>query len=245
MIDDPVLTAIAATTNDALPDHLWRQAVATGDPIVEIARTLQAAAAEFTTTTQLLDRALQRLQHRCADHLQTLTSHAVVQRPRGLDTDVLRLVQLLERHELHREALLTAYQMWRCYRPASPDPRIRYLLPAPYHPASGMLTLTATGQGAWLVTPDQTAAATYGATGHAGRIIGEITTTDQGCQPTAYTHPQHRRTSPQLVYPLPPVDDEAAAGRSLLRWWAVRDRAGWDGRTPEQLTTAEQAALST
>jgi hypothetical protein len=243
--DDPVLTAIAASTNDALTDHLWRYDTAAGDPTADLAATLQTAATEFTATTQLLSRTLQRLQHRCGRHLQTLTTHAGLQRPHGLDTQALSLVQLLERHELHREALLAAYQVWRRYRPTSRDPRVRHLLPAPYDPTSGRLTLTATGEGTWLVTPDPAAAAAYGTTGHAGRIIGEIAATDQGWQPTAYTHPQHQQTSPQPVYPLPPVDDEAAAGRSLLRWWALRDCPGWDGRTPEQLTTAEQAALST
>ncbi|MPZ26476.1 MAG: hypothetical protein GEV12_08465 [Micromonosporaceae bacterium] len=245
MTDDPVLTAIAASTNDALTDRLWRYDTATGDPTADLARTLQIAAAEFTTTSQLLSRTLQRLQHQCGHHLQTLTSHAGLQRPHGLDTQALSLVQLLERHELHREVLLAAYQVWRHYRPTSRDPRVRHLHPAPYDPTSGMLTLTTTSEDTWLVTPDAGAAAAYHITAHAGRIVGEITTTGQGWQPTAFTHPEHRRTRPRRVFPLPAVDDEAAAGRSLLRWWALRDRPGCDGLTPEQLTTAQQAALST
>jgi hypothetical protein len=40
------------------------------------------------------------------------------------------------------------------------------------------------------------------------------------------------------------VEDEAAACRSLLRWWALRDSPQWRNRTPDQLSTEEQAALA-
>jgi hypothetical protein len=243
MIDDPVLTAIAATTNDALPDHLWRYDTGADEPIGDLACILHSAAAEFTGTTQVLGRALHRLHRRCGEHLQTLTSHAGLIRLHVMDTDALTLIQLLERHQLHRDALLTAYAAWRRHRPASLDPQVHHLLPAPYLPTSGRITLTATDQHTWLVTPDQTAAAAYG-TDHAGQIIGHIQATGNGWQPTAYTHPQHQQTHPHLVYPLPPVEDQAAACRSLLRWWALRESPTWDGRTPDQLTSHEQAALS-
>jgi hypothetical protein len=241
---DPVLTAIAASTNDALPEHLWRYHTAIDGPLGDLARALHTAAAEFTSATGLLNRTLQRLEHRCGRHQHTLTTHATLLRPHGLDTDALNLVQLLERHELHHGNLLATYQAWRRHQPAARDRRTRHLLPAPYDPTSGRLTLTATDDSTWLVTPDHTAASAYRTTSHAGRIIGEITATDHGWQPTAFTHPQHRQTNPRRIFQLPPVEDEPAACRSLLRWWAMRERPGGDSRTPDQLTTAERSALS-
>jgi hypothetical protein len=172
-------------------------------------------------------------------------THAAALRSHGLDRDALNLVQLLERHELHREVLLMAYRAWRRHRPASLDPRIRHLLPAPYDPTSGRLTLTADDEDAWLVTPDPAAATGYGAPRLAGRTIGEITPTHQGWQPTAFSLNHHGgQAIRQHAYRLPPVDDEAAACRSLLRWWALYNQPTWDGRTPAQLTAAEQDALS-
>jgi hypothetical protein len=68
--------------------------------------------------------------------------------------------------------------------------------------------------------------------------------TQQGWKPTAFTLHHHQgQTIRQHTHPLPPVDDEAAACRSLLRWWAHYTQPTWDGRTPAQLT-AEQNALS-
>jgi hypothetical protein len=245
MTDDPVLTAIAAGTNDVLTDRLWRYDTGTGDPVADLAATLHSAAEEFTTATGQLERTMQGLQREHGRQMQNLTSHAAALRPHGLDRDALNLVQLLERHELHREVLLMAYQAWRRHRPASRDPRIRHLLPAPYDPTSGRLTLTADDQDAWLVTPDPAAATGYGAPRLAGRTIGQITPTHQGWQPTAFSLNHHGgQAIRQHAHRLPPVDDEAAACRSLLRWWALYNQPTWDGRTPAQLTAAEQDALS-
>jgi hypothetical protein len=245
MYDDPVLVAIAATTGDALPERWWRYDTATPDPVGDLAQALHAAAVEFTGSTQVLARTLGRLREQCERQLATLGERAAVGRPHGLDTDALHLVQLLERHDTQREALLASYALWRRHRSIPPDPRIRHLLARPYDPTGGMLTL-ATGDngGVWFVSADPVAAAAYG-TRLADRIIGQIAaTTEGGWQPTAYTDPAHQHTCPHLVYPLPVAEDEAAACRSLLRWWALRDSPRWRNRTPDQLTAHEQEALA-
>jgi hypothetical protein len=243
--DDPVLTAIAAGTNDVLTDRLWRYDTGTADPVADLAATLHSAAEEFTITTGQLERTMQRLARECAHQRLNLTSYAAVLRPHGLDRDALNLVQQLERHDLNREILLTAYRAWRQHRPTSRDPKTRHLLPAPYNPTSGQLTLTTEDHDGWLVTPDPAAATSYHAAGLSGQVIGQITPTHQGWKPTAFTLHHHQgQTIRQHTHPLPPVDDEAAACRSLLRWWAHYTQPTWDGRTPAQLTTAEHNALS-
>ena len=246
LYDDPALVAIAAMTGDALPERLWRYDTATPDPVGDLAQALHSTAIEYTGSTQVLARALAKLREQCERQLVTLTNRAVLARPHGLDSDTVHLVQLLERHDALRESLLASYTLWRRHRPASRDPRIRYLLTRPYDPTGGMLTL-ATGDDPpgdiWLVSPDAVAAAAYG-TRFAERIIGQIQSGSDGWAPTAYTHPEHQRTCPHLVYPLPPAEDEASACRSLLRWWALRDSPQWRNRTPDQLSTEEQAALA-
>lgn len=243
LYDDPALVAIAAITGDALPERLWRYDTATADPVADLAQALHSTAIEFTGSTQVLARALAKLGEQCQRQLATLTSRAALARPHGLDTDTVHLVQLLERHDTLREALLASYTLWRRHRPASRDPRIRYLLTRPYDPTGGVLTLATGDDGeSWLVCPDAVAAAAYG-TRFAERIIGQVHTSSDGWRPTAYTNPEHQRTCPHLVYPLPAADDEAAACRSLLRWWALRDSPQWANRTPDQLSTEERAAL--
>ena len=231
---DPVLTAIAVSTNDALTDHLWRHETAAGDPVADLAVALHRAAHEFTVTTRRLTDTLHRLHQHSGHHLDTLTGYATLARPHSLDTDTLHLVQLLERHEAGRDALLTAYAAWRKHRPASADPTVRHLLPQPYNPRRGMVTLGADGDG-WIVVPDRVAAESFGLA-TSGTVIGDIRPHPDGWQPTAYTDPTHRHHRPHLVHPLPAAADEAAACSSLLRWWASRDR--WHDRT-----TAEQPAL--
>jgi hypothetical protein len=244
LYDDPALVAIAAITGDALPERLWRYDTATGDPVADLAQALHSTAIEFTGSTQVLARALAKLREQCERQLVVLTSRAVLARPHGLDAEAVHLVQLLERHDTLRESLLASYTLWRRHRPASRDPRIRYLLARPYDPTGGVLTLATPDDGeVWLVSPDAVAAAAYG-TRFAERIIGQIHASPDGWRPTAYTHPEHQRTCPHLVYPLPVAEDEAAACRSLLRWWALRDSPQGRNRTPDQLSTQEQAALA-
>jgi hypothetical protein len=243
---DPALTAIAVATNDALTDHLWRYDTATiinGDPVAHIAIALCDAADDFNTTSRLLARALAHLGETCGRHLSTVTDLATIYL-HTLDTDALRLLRQLERFGTQREALLSLYAVWRRHRPTTRDPRVRNLLVQPYDPSKGMVALGADESGlVWFVVADSIATAAHGL-GTFGAILGEIRLGDDGWQATAYTHPEHRTTCPHLVYPLPVTDTEATACRSLLRWWALRDSPQWQGRTPAQLSAAEQAALT-
>jgi len=242
---DPALTAIAVTTNDALTEHLWRHDTGDtddGDPIAYIAVELARAAHDFNATAGLLTRALTQVGELGHWHASAITDLATVY-PYSLDVDMVRIVQQLERFDAQREALLRLYLVWRRYRHTTRDTRSRYLLVQPYDPSKGMVALSAdeTGLG-WFVAPDAVAAEVHGLSSP-GTLVGGIWHGSAGWQATAFTHPEHRVTCPHLVYPLPPADDEAAACRSLLRWWALRDSAQWHGRTPADLTAAEQAAL--
>ncbi|RZU76049.1 hypothetical protein EV384_4646 [Micromonospora kangleipakensis] len=222
---DPVLTAIAVATNDVLTDHLWRHDAAAGDPVADIAVALHRAAYDFTLTARQLTETLHRLRQHCTHHLDTLTCYATLARPHSLDADTLRLLQLLERHEAGRDAVVTAYGAWRKHRPISADPLIRHLLPAPYNPRHGMVTLGADGD-SWIVVPDRVAAEAWGLA-TSGTVIGDIRPHPDGWQPTAYADPAHRAQQPHLVHQLPAAADEATACSSLLRWWAARDRTLW------------------
>lgn len=240
---DPVLAAIATSTNDALTEHLWRYDTAGTDPVADLAIALHRIADDFTATTQVLTRTLRHLQHRCAQQLDLLTHYATTHRPHDLDSEAVTLLQHLERHDTLRESLLAAYAAWRRHRPLSRDPHQRYLLPQPYDPAAGIVALaTDPTHACWLVVPNDVAAARFGLpTG--GNLIGDIRPTGSGrWQPTAYTHPKHPVSCPHLVHQLPEADDEAAACRALLRWWAQRSDA--PVRTPSELTSAERAAPS-
>jgi hypothetical protein len=246
---DPALTAIAVATNDALTEHLWRHDTATdaatadaGDPIAHIAIELARKAHDFITTAGLLTRLLTHVGQTCARHAATVTDLATAY-PHLLDIDAFRALQQLERFDTQREVLLSPYAVWRRHGPPYRDPRVRQLWVQPYDPSKGMVALSAEDTGAWLVVPDPVAAEVHGLRGGAA-IVGEIRLGDAGWQAIAYTHPEHRATCPHLVYPLPAADTEAAACRSLLRWWALWDSERCQGRTPAQLSTAEQAALT-
>jgi hypothetical protein len=243
---DPALTAIAVATNDALTDHVWRYDTATadaGDPVAHIAVALCRAAADFNTTSDLLTRLLTQLRDETNRYLRAVIDFTSVV-PNCVDIDAFRVQQYLERFHSYREAMLSLYAVWRRHRPTSRDPRTRHLLPNPYDPTKGMVTLnTEHDRLAWHVTPDVTAAAAYGLHGY-GDTVGEIRLGDSGWQPTAFTNPadsDRSTNSPQLVYPLPPADTEATACRALLRWCAARDDERRHERHPAQLTTAELA----
>ncbi|MEV7628827.1 hypothetical protein [Actinoplanes sp. NPDC089786] len=242
---DPALTAIAVTTNDAMTEHLWRYDAGdtdSGDPIAHIAVELGRAAHDFNTTVGLLTRTLTQVGELGHWHASTITDLATVY-PYSLDVDTVRIAQQLERFDTQREALLRLYLVWRRYRHTTRDTRSRHLWVQPYDPSKGMVALSAdeTGLG-WFVASDAVAAEVHGLSS-TGTLVGGIWLGSAGWQATAFTHPEHRATCPHLVYPLPPADDEAAACRSLLRWWALRDSGQWHGSTPADLTTAEQAAL--
>ena len=242
---DPTLTAIAVTTNDALTEHLWRYDTGdtdNGDPIAHIAGELARAAHDFNTTAALLTRVLSQVGELGRWHASTITDLATVH-PYALDVDMVRIVQQLERFDAQREALLSLYGMWRQYRSTTREARTRHLWVKPYDPSKGMVALSTNDSEAWFVVPDNIAAEVHALPTY-GAIVGEIWLGSEGWQATAYTHPEHRITCPHLVYPLPPADDEAAACRALLRWWALRDSERWQGRTPAELSTAERTALT-
>ena len=243
---DPTLTAIAVATNDAMTEHLWRYDTGTadsGDPVAHVAIELARAAHDFNTTAAVLTRVLDQVGRTCRRHATTITDLATIY-PHSLDGDAFRVLQQLERFDGQREALLSLYAVWRRHRPAFRDPRVRHLWVQPYDPTQGMVALSADDVGAWFVVPDQVAAEVHGPPSSYGALVGDIRLGDAGWQATAYTHPEHRTTCPHLVHPLPPADTEASACRALLRWWTLRDSAQWKGRTPAQLSTAEQAALT-
>jgi hypothetical protein len=243
MTYEPALTAIAVATNDALTDHLWRHDTGTadgGDPVAHLAIALCRAADDFNTTSQLLARTLHHVREQYGRHLHGVTNVATIH-PHSLDIDAFRLLQQLERFDTQREALLSLYAVWRRHRPTSRDPQVRHLLLAPYDPSKGMVALGADESGlVWYVVPDRVAAAAFGLRGY-GAVVGEIRLGDAGWQPTAFTDLEHRTTCPHLVYPLPPADTEAAACRSLLRWWALRDAEHGQDAT---LSAGEQAAFA-
>lgn len=228
---DPTLTAIAVATNDALTDHLWRFDTATaddGDPVAHVAVALCRAARDFNATADLLTRALRHVAAGCGRHLSTITDLAAIT-PHSLESDAVRVLHQIERFDAQREALLSLYAVWRRHRRPCRHPGTRHLLLHPYDPTGGMVTLTAeASETVWLVTPDQVAAHAHGLRSY-GRIVGDIRLDDGGWQAIAFADPAHRTTSPHLVYPLPAADTEAAACRTLLRWWALRDRDEWQG----------------
>ncbi len=82
----------------------------------------------------------------------------------------------------------------------------------------------------WLVTPDQVAAAAFGLRTYGG-VVGEIRLGEGAWQTTAFADPEPQTSRPNLIYPLPAAETEAAACRTLLRWWALRDSDRWQGRT--------------
>lgn len=242
---DPALTAIAVATNDALTDHVWRYDTGTadGDPIAHIAVDLSRKVQDFNTTAGLLTRVLGQVGEVCRRHINTITDLATVY-PHSLNLDAIRVLTQLERFDTQREALLALYAVWRQHRPVFRDPRVRHLWVQPNDPSKGMVALSADESGlVWFVAPDSVAAEVQGLRSY-GAIVGDIQLGEAGWQATAYTHPEHRVTCPHLVHPLPPADTEATACRALLRWWALRDSEQWHGRTPAQLSAAEQAALT-
>ncbi len=241
---DAALTAIAVATNDALPDHVWRHDTADdGDPVADIAVALCRAANDLITTSGLLTRIVTYVRDQCGRHLDSITAYATIG-PHSLDVDAFRLLQQLERFDTQREVLLSVYAVWRRHRPIRRDPRVRHLLVQPYDPSRGMIILTADEPDlSWLVIPDHQAVQAHRLRSH-GEVIGEIRLGEGGWQATAFTHPEHRTTCPHLAYPLPVTDTDDGACRALLRWWALRDCEPWQGRTPAQLTEAEQAALT-
>ena len=240
-LTDPVLRRIAADTNDILPERLWRHDTATLDPIGDLARILHKTARDFTDSTEFLDQDLAGLADLAAASRQGLAARADVHvsgYPQAL-TDVLAA---RERHTALGAMLITVYKAWRNHRPIH-DSNERHLLLYPASPERGVATLRPKDPRTWLVVPDADAASAFGIP-YPDRVVGEVTETDQGWAPTAYTDPQQRQITSGMAYPLPVCGDLASACRSLLRWWHLRHSDAWRSRTPSQLTPAELAHLT-
>ncbi|MER7457333.1 hypothetical protein [Micromonospora sp. NPDC126480] len=240
-LTDPALRRIAADTNDVLPEHLWRHDTATLDPTGDLARLLHKTAREFTDSTATLDHALARVGELTATARHGLAARADLHMP-GYHQALTDALAARERHIVLGAALVTAYRAWRNHRPVGVGDE-RHLLLRRSDPSQGVATLRLTDQRTWLVVPDAEAASSFDIP-YPDRVVGEVTETDHGWAPTAYTDPQHRRTQPGMTYPLPVCDDLASACRSLLRWWHLRHSDAWRSRTPAELTPAELAHLA-
>ncbi|WBB69188.1 hypothetical protein [Micromonospora sp. WMMD812] len=242
-LTDPALRRIAADTNDVLPDHLWRHDTATLDPIGDLARVLHTTARDFTDSTTTLDHALARV-----DELADRARHGLAARAdlyiAGYQQALTDALTARERHIVLGALLITAYRAWRNHRSTLGRNDERHLLLHPGDPARGVATLRPTDERTWVVVPDTEAAAAFDIP-YPDRVVGDVTETEHGWTPTAYTAAQHHRTPPATVYPLPTCDDLASACRSLLHWWHLRHSDAWRSRTPNQLTPAEVAHLTT
>jgi hypothetical protein len=76
------------------------------------------------------------------------------------------------------------------------------------------------GHTVWLVAPDETAAAYYGAPDRAGALVGGITRrAGGGWFVTAYADREHQFNSAGPVWYLPNATSRSHAARMLLRWW--------------------------
>ncbi|MBB5874621.1 hypothetical protein F4553_008055 [Allocatelliglobosispora scoriae] len=236
---DPALRAIAAATNDVLPEHLWRHDTDGGDWAAESAARLDNIATGFNTNARLLNTALAQVR----DEAGTALRDAGPQHPHHMGTILLTAVSLLERHQVLRTTLVEAYTYWRRHQPDPHDQAERHILAQRYVPDAGVLTLRRHGRDTWHVIPDRAAAIRWGVP-FADQLIGAITESGDGWYPVAFLRPTRRHALPQPVSPLPAVDTDAAACRCLLRWWRLRLSARWLGRNPTQLTDAEITDLT-
>lgn len=230
-LTDPALRRIATATNEVLPEQLWRYDTATDDAVGDLARILHRAAYGFNNTTAFLDQAVRQLTARPELRLA------------GYGQALPGVVSAVERQGILADLLIDAYRAWRRHRPVERHGDERYLLMQCGDPSRGVAVLRAHGPYTWLVLPDAEAALAFDAP-YAGRIVGQVTQTDDGWTPIAYTNPAHVEEQPRLVYRLPVCDDIATACRSLLRWWQLRHSATWRSRTPDQLTPTELAELA-
>jgi hypothetical protein len=218
-LTDPALRRIAADTNDVLPEHLWRHDTATLDALGDLARVLHKTALGFNDSTATLDKSLTRLGELAEAAHQQLAARADLHLA-GYHQALTDAIAARERHIVLGTMLVTAYRGWRNHRPIGPAHE-RHLLLQPGDPSCGVAVLNPQEPHTWLVFPDAEAARAF-AIPYPCRLVGEVTQTDAGWTPTAYTNLQHRQTQPGLTYPLPVCDDLASACRSLLRWWHLR-----------------------
>jgi hypothetical protein len=240
-LTDPALRRIAADTNDVLPEQLWRHDTATCDPIGDLARVLHKTARDFTDCTTSLEHALTRVGVLADTARQGLSARADLHMA-GYHQALTDALTARERHTVLGAGLVTAYRAWRNHRPIG-DGDQRHLLLQRSDPSRGVATLRLKDPHTWLVVPDAEAASAFDIP-YPDRVVGEVTETDQGWAPTAYTDPQHLHIEAGMAYPLPVCDDLASACRSLLRWWHLRHSDAWHSRTPTQLTPSELAHLA-
>ncbi len=241
-LTDPALRRIAADTNDVLPEHLWRHDTATLDALGDLARVLHKTALGFTDSTTTLDKTLTRVGSLAEAARQGLAARADLHMA-GYQQALTDALAARERHIVLGAMLVTAYRAWRNHRPMLGTGDERYLLLRPGDPSHGVAALRLKNPRTWLVVPDAEAATAFDVP-YPGRLVGEVTETDLGWTPTAYTDAQHPQTQPGMTYPLPVCDELASACRSLLRWWHLRHSDAWRSRTPAQLTPAELAHLT-
>ncbi|MCM0673675.1 hypothetical protein NCC78_02975 [Micromonospora phytophila] len=240
-LTDPALRRIAADTNDVLPEHLWRHDTATLDALGDLARVLHKTAREFTDSTTTLDEALARTGALAERARQGLAARADLHIA-GYHQALTDTLGARERHIVLGAVLVAAYRAWRNHRPIR-DGDQRHLLLYPGDPSRGVATLRRNEAHTWLVVPDSEAASAFDIP-YPDRVIGEVTETAQGWEPTAYIAAPHHQIPPTMAYPLPSCDDLAPACRSLLRWWHLRHSDIWRNRTPHQLDPAELAHLT-
>ncbi|GAA1619336.1 hypothetical protein [Actinoplanes couchii] len=242
---DPSLVAIAAATNDALPEPLWlRETPTDDDPVTQIAAALGRAAVTFDTDARDLATIFGDLAVAGGRHLTTVLERATVQHD-NLPAALTGLAIRLDRFDRSREHLLTLYAMWRRHRPITLEARRQHLLLRPYEPRCGMAELTTDeSRLAWWVCPDRVAADAFAIPSRTRSLVGSIWHSQQGWQVTAFTDPHHLAGAGHLVHQLPPADTQDAACRSLLRWWHWWDSPGWENRTPADLSAADRAALA-
>ncbi|MDG4751336.1 hypothetical protein O7630_10320 [Micromonospora sp. WMMD718] len=230
---DPALRLIAASTNDVLPEQLWRYDTGTEDAFGDLARILHKTAMAYNTSSADLDSPAPR--------------RSLGIRPAGTGAamqDVLATIDqrvALERHTVITGSLLDLYRAWRRHRPLN-DGEQRHLLLCSGDPGHGVATMQRFTHRQWRVTADAEAAQAF-AVPYPNRMVGVLVETEDGIwQPIACT--DAAQIASGMAYRLPVRDDLATACRSLLRWWALRHSTAWRSRNPDQLTPTELDQLA-
>ncbi|MBB5871941.1 hypothetical protein F4553_005320 [Allocatelliglobosispora scoriae] len=232
---DPTLRLIAATTNDVLPEQLWRYDTGTEDAVGDLARILHKTALAYNASCAELDKPHPRPSSglRAAGTGEAMSAVlATVDRHAAC-----------ERHNVIAGGLLDLYQAWRRHRPIN-DGDERHLLLRPRDPGYGVATLQRTSHNVWMVTADPEAADAFEVP-YPNRMVGVLYESPwEWWLPVACTDAAHLAAASGPVYRLPVRDDFVTACRSLLRWWALRHSAAWQSRTPDQLTPTELDQLA-